>query len=28
VTTLGTVLRDGLSKKQLKRFFGSFGGGQ
>jgi Flp pilus assembly protein CpaB len=28
VTTLGTVLRDGLSKKQLKRFFGTFGGGQ
>ena len=28
VTTLGTVLRDGLSKKQLKRFFGDFGGGQ
>jgi Flp pilus assembly protein CpaB len=28
VTTLGTVLRDGLSKKQLKRFFGNLGGGQ
>ncbi|HYX88735.1 MAG TPA: Flp pilus assembly protein CpaB [Gaiellaceae bacterium] len=28
VTTLGTVLRDGLSKEQLKRFFGDFGGGQ
>lgn len=28
VTTLGTVLRDGLSKKQLKRFFGDLGGGQ
>ena len=28
VTTLGTVLRDGLSKQQLKRFFGDFGGGQ
>ena len=28
VTTLGTVLRDGLSRKQLKRFFGDFGGGQ
>jgi Flp pilus assembly protein CpaB len=28
VTTLGTVLRDGLSKQQLKRFFGAFGGGQ
>jgi Flp pilus assembly protein CpaB len=28
VTTLGTVLRDGLSREQLKRFFGDFGGGQ
>jgi len=28
VTTLGTVLRDGLSKAQLARFFGAFGGGQ
>jgi Flp pilus assembly protein CpaB len=28
VTTLGTVLRDGLSRQQLKRFFGAFGGGQ
>jgi|SRR5512133_263693 Flp pilus assembly protein CpaB len=28
VTTLGTVLRDGLSKQQLKRFFGDLGGGQ
>jgi Flp pilus assembly protein CpaB len=28
VTTLGTVLRDGLSKAQLKRFFADFGGGQ
>jgi Flp pilus assembly protein CpaB len=28
VTTLGTVLRDGLSRQQLRRFFGDFGGGQ
>jgi Flp pilus assembly protein CpaB len=28
VTTLGTILRDGLSKQQLKRFFSDFGGGQ
>jgi Flp pilus assembly protein CpaB len=28
VTTLGTILRDGLSKQQLKRFFADFGGGQ
>ncbi len=28
VTTLGTVLRDGLSRKQMRRFFGDFGGGQ
>jgi Flp pilus assembly protein CpaB len=28
VTTLGTILRDGLSASQLKRFFADFGGGQ
>jgi Flp pilus assembly protein CpaB len=28
VTTLGNVLRDGLSRQQLKRFFSAFGGGQ
>jgi Flp pilus assembly protein CpaB len=28
VTTLGNILRDGLSRAQLKRFFGDFGGGQ
>jgi Flp pilus assembly protein CpaB len=28
VTTLDTVLRDGLGQTQLKRFSGSFGGGQ
>jgi Flp pilus assembly protein CpaB len=28
VTTLDTVLRDGLGSSQLKRFSGSFGGGQ
>jgi len=28
VTTLGTILRDGLSRAQLKRFFADFGGGQ